>query len=106
VLGEATDRVPVSGTKPYHGHALGASGAIEVAITCLAMERSWIPPTLNLEHPDVECPLAHVEKEGRSASVHVALSNSFGFGGINASLVLRSVPGADGVGAASPEHLV
>ncbi|HEX6926558.1 MAG TPA: beta-ketoacyl-ACP synthase II [Longimicrobiaceae bacterium] len=88
VLGEQTDRAAVSGTKGYYGHALGASGAIEAAITALAIQRSWIPPTLNLESPDPACDLPHVTGEGQTREIRYAISNSFGFGGINASLVL------------------
>lgn len=88
VLGERAGRVPIMATKPYHGHALGASGAIEAAITCLVMEHGWIPPTLNLEHLDEECDLDVVAGAGRAARIGLALSNSFGFGGINATLVL------------------
>ncbi|NJD11656.1 MAG: beta-ketoacyl-[acyl-carrier-protein] synthase family protein [Gemmatimonadetes bacterium] len=90
VLGEHAYDVPISGTKPYHGHALGASGAVEVAITCLAMARGWIPPTLNVDSPDEACDLDYVTGSGRVRRPRTALSNSFGFGGINASLVLRS----------------
>ncbi len=88
VLGEHAWRVPVSGTKPYHAHALGASGAIELAICCLAIERAWVPPTLNFEDGDEACDLDYVGPGGRQIAPSVALSNSFGFGGINASLVL------------------
>jgi 3-oxoacyl-[acyl-carrier-protein] synthase II len=88
VLGERAYAVPISATKPYHAHALGASGAMEVAITCLSMERGWIPPTLNFEDGDDCCDLDYVAGHGRAFRPRVALSNSFGFGGINASLVL------------------
>ncbi|MGH7448533.1 MAG: beta-ketoacyl-[acyl-carrier-protein] synthase family protein [Longimicrobiales bacterium] len=88
VLGERAYQVPISGTKPYHAHALGASGAIEAAICCLAMDREWLPPTLNHECRDDRCDLDYVPNSGRSAKPRAALSNSFGFGGINASLVL------------------
>ena len=90
VFGEHAYRIAISGTKPYHAHALGASGAIEVAIACLAMERGWIPPTLNLEQPDDDCDLDYVPEHGRAFRPRVVLSNSFGFGGINACVVLRS----------------
>jgi 3-oxoacyl-[acyl-carrier-protein] synthase II len=91
-LGEETARrVPVSGTKAMHGHALGATGAMEAAICCLALRNRWIPPTLNLDKPDPECDLDYVPHTGRPASLDVVLSNSFGFGGINAALVFRSV---------------
>ena len=90
VLGEHADAVSVSGTKPFYGHALGASGAIEVAISCLAMEHGWAPPTLNLEEPGEDCDLDYVGRGGRDQSIRTVLSNSFGFGGINASLVLSA----------------
>ena len=91
VLGERAYAIPVSGTKPYHAHALGASGAIETAVCCLALERGWIPPTLNFDDGDASCDLDYVKGTGRDLKPKVCLSNSFGFGGINASLVLRSV---------------
>jgi len=79
----------VSGTKGYYGHALGASGAIEAAICAMALEAEWIPPTVNLDDPDPACDLDYVPRTGRPARVEHILSNSFGFGGINAALVLR-----------------
>jgi 3-oxoacyl-[acyl-carrier-protein] synthase II len=88
-LGEHAYRVVVGGTKPYHAHALGASGAIEVAITCLALEHDWIPPVLNFQDGGDECDLDYPTGSGRDLRASVCLSNSFGFGGINASLVLR-----------------
>jgi len=90
VLGEHADAVSVSGTKAFYGHALGASGAIEVAISCLAIEHGWAPPTLNLEDPGDGCDLDYVGPAGRGQSIGTVLSNSFGFGGINASLVLSA----------------
>jgi 3-oxoacyl-[acyl-carrier-protein] synthase II len=89
VFGEHAYDVPISASKPYHAHALGASGAIEAALCCLAMQHTWLPPTLNLEDTDDACDLDYVANTGRTRTVSVALSNSFGFGGINASLVLR-----------------
>jgi len=89
VFGEHAYRLTVSGTKGYYGHALGASGAIEAAICALAIERRWLPPTLNLERPDPACDLDCLPRDGRVAAPDVVLSNSFGFGGINATLVLR-----------------
>jgi len=88
VLGVRARSVPVSGTKPYHAHALGASGAIEAAVCCLGISRGWIPPTLNFESGDEACDLDYVAGGGRALRPSTALSNSFGFGGINASLVL------------------
>jgi len=89
VFGEHAYRLTVSGTKGYYGHALGASGAIEAGICALAMQRGWLPPTLNLERPDPACDLDCLPGDGRAAAPEIVLSNSFGFGGINASLVLR-----------------
>jgi 3-oxoacyl-[acyl-carrier-protein] synthase II len=88
-LGDHAGRVPVSSTKGLHGHALGASGAIEAAIVTLALARGWLPPTANLDEPDADCCLAHVPPLGQAGAIDIALTNSFGFGGINASLVLR-----------------
>ena len=84
VFGERA--IPVSSTKPAHAHALGASGAIEVAICCLALRHEYLPPTLHLEQSD--CGLDCIPKIGRKARIDYILKNSFGFGGINASLVL------------------
>ena len=81
-------RIPVSSTKPFHAHALGASGAIEIAICCLALEHDYLPPTLNLTQADPGCDLDYIPNEGRKTRVNCILSNSFGFGGINASIVL------------------
>jgi 3-oxoacyl-[acyl-carrier-protein] synthase II len=92
VLGEHADHVLVSGTKGYHGHALGATGAIEAAITALAIARGWVPPTLNLEEPGEECDLPYVTGGGGRRRVDTAISNSFGFGGINAALVFGAPP--------------
>src|SRR5438105_2705990 len=91
VFGPHAYRLSISGTKGYYGHALGASGAIEAAICALAMQRRWLPPTINLERPDPACDLDCLPGEGRAAAPEVVVSNSFGFGGINASLVLRRV---------------
>jgi 3-oxoacyl-[acyl-carrier-protein] synthase II len=90
VFGEHAYDIPVSASKPYHAHALGASGAIEAALCCLAMQHGWLPPTLNHDCADDACDLDYVANDGRDSRPTLALSNSFGFGGINASLVLRS----------------
>jgi 3-oxoacyl-[acyl-carrier-protein] synthase II len=82
-------RLAVSGTKGYYGHPLGASGAIEAAVTALSLAREWLPPTLNLTVRDPECDLAYVGGEGAGRRADVAVSNSFGFGGINAAIVMR-----------------
>ena len=88
VFGDHAYRLTVSGTKGYYGHALGASGAIEAAICALAMERRWLPPTVNLERPDPACDLDCLRGDGRAAAPDVVLTNSFGFGGINATVAL------------------
>ena len=90
VLGDHADRVSVTATKPSHGHALGASGAIEVAIACMTLEYGWVPPTLNLEHAGEGCDLDYVTGAGRDQAVTNILTNSFGFGGINACLTLSA----------------
>ena len=89
VLGEHAYNVPISGTKGYYGHALGASGAIEAAICALALDRRWLPPTVNLSAPDPACDLDYIAGTGRDAEAETILTNSFGFGGINACLVMR-----------------
>jgi 3-oxoacyl-[acyl-carrier-protein] synthase II len=89
VFGDHAPRLMVSGTKGYYGHALGASGAFEAAITALALSRGWLPPTVNLESAEDGVDLDLIPGTGREARPEVALSNSFGFGGINAALVFR-----------------
>jgi len=91
VFGDGAYDIPLSGTKGYYGHALGASGAIEAAICALAMENEWLPPTINLSVADDACDLNFLPGTGKKARVEHILSNSFGFGGINAALVLRRV---------------
>jgi len=93
VFGDHVDQLPVSSTKAYYGHALGASGAMEIAICALSLERGWLPPTLNLDDPDDGCDLDYIPRQGRDKSVDYVLTNSFGFGGINAALVLSRAGG-------------
>jgi 3-oxoacyl-[acyl-carrier-protein] synthase II len=88
-LGNEAKRIPVTSTKSQTGHTLGAAGAIEAAATALTIWHDRIPRTINLEHPDPECDLDYVPEEPRDATVGAALSNSFGFGGQNACLVLK-----------------
>ncbi len=89
VFGDHAYRLAISSTKSMHGHLLGAAGAMEAAVCVLTIERGQIPPTINLEHPDPECDLDYVPNRARPARVDVALSNSFGFGGHNATLVIE-----------------
>ncbi len=88
-FGDHAARLAVSGTKGYYGHPLGASGAIEAAVTALALAREWLPPTVNLRVRDPECDLDYIHGDGAPRRVGVAVSNSFGFGGINAAVVMR-----------------
>ena len=86
-------RVPVSSTKGATGHSLGASGAVEVIFCALAIHEGVLPPTINYQAPDPECDLDYIPNEARQADVGVAVSNSSGFGGHNASIVLRRFAG-------------
>jgi 3-oxoacyl-[acyl-carrier-protein] synthase II len=92
-LGEHSYRVPVSSNKSMLGHLLGAAGGVEAIFTVLTMRDGVIPPTINYETPDPECDLDYVPNVARQAQVNVALSNSFGFGGVNATLVFRKFQG-------------
>jgi len=89
VFGERAKRIPVSATKSMTGHLIGASGALEALIAAKTLETGTITPTINLDNPDPECDLDYVPHKARQADVRLALTNSFGFGGANASLVLR-----------------
>ena len=91
VLGANAQRVPVSGTKGYYAHPLGATGAIEAALCALALDRQWIPPTINYRNADPACDLDIVPNHGRAAELNYVMSNSFGFGGINASVILGRI---------------
>lgn len=88
-LGEAAYKVPVSSTKSMIGHTLGAAGAIEALICLLAMRDSVLPPTINLTNPDPECDLDYVPNQSRKSEIEYAMSNSFGFGGHNVTLIVR-----------------
>ncbi len=87
-LGRRAARIPISGTKSITGHALGASGALAVVSTCLAMRDHVLPPTAHLEEPDPECDLDYVPNTSRPGNISLALVNSFAFGGCNAVLVV------------------
>jgi nodulation protein E len=95
VFGKRAYRIPVSSTKSMHGHAMGASGAIEVACSLLALNDGFIPPTINLEQGDPACDLDYVAEGPRLADVPLFLSNSFGFGGMNAVLAVRRAVAVD-----------
>lgn len=90
-FGEHAKKLAVSSTKSQLGHSLGASGGVEAVVTAMAIDRNLIPPTINLDEPDAECDLDYVPHKARDKKVTVAMSNSFGFGGHNASLVIRKV---------------
>ena len=89
VLKDHARRVAISSTKSMHGHVMGATGAVELVATVMAMERGMIPPTANYTRPDPECDLDYVPNEARQQEVNVAISNSFAFGGLNAVLLVR-----------------
>jgi 3-oxoacyl-[acyl-carrier-protein] synthase II len=92
LLGDAAARATMSSTKAATGHLLGAAGAIEAAFACLAIRDQIAPPTLNLDNPSVDTLLDLVPHKAKPMKIDIALSNSFGFGGTNASLVLKKVP--------------
>ncbi len=90
VFGDHADKgLAVSSTKSMHGHLLGATGSLEAAITAMALRDGVLPPTINLDDPDPQCDLDYVPHTARKADIEYAISNSFGFGGTNASLVLK-----------------
>ncbi len=90
LFGDHARHLAVSSTKSMIGHLLGAAGGVETAVTALTLARGIIPPTINLENPDPQCDLDYVPGEAREVPLKAALSNSFGFGGTNACLVLRA----------------
>jgi 3-oxoacyl-[acyl-carrier-protein] synthase II len=89
VFGENAYTIPISSTKSMTGHLLGASGALEAVISVMALEHQKIPPTINLENPDPDCDLDYTPKTAKDLDLTVAMSNSFGFGGHNASLIFK-----------------
>lgn len=91
VFKDRSYKIPVSSTKSMTGHLLGAAGAVEAAFTVKALDEGILPPTINYDNPDPECDLDYVPNEARKTPIKTALSNSFGFGGTNASLIFRKV---------------
>lgn len=89
VFGEHAYRIPVSSTKSMTGHLLGAAGGIEAVFSILALFHGMLPPTINLDTPDPACDLDYIPNKARPVPIQVALSNSFGFGGVNACLIFR-----------------
>ena len=88
-LGDVAYKIPISSTKSMTGHLIAAGGAVEAIICLLAIRDGVVPPTINLERPDDDCDLDYVPHTARQQTVNVAMSNSFGFGGQNTTLVLR-----------------
>ncbi len=93
IFGASTSSLLVSSTKSMHGHTLGAAGAIEAVLTSKALSEGLAPPTINFQQTDPACNLDVVPNEARQADLKIALSNTFAFGGLNATLVLRRAPG-------------
>ncbi len=89
VFGEHAGKIPTSSTKSMTGHLLGGAGGLEAGIAALALREQILPPTINLENPDPDCDLDYVPNQARRASFEYVLSNSFGFGGTNAALLLK-----------------
>ncbi len=88
-FGDHARKLAVSSTKSMTGHLLGAAGGVEAVVLALALKHGVLPPTINLEHPDPECDLDYVPNRARRADIRTALSNSFGFGGHNATIIMR-----------------
>ena len=93
VFGDHAYHIPVSSTKSMTGHLLGATGALEAVVCVKTLNSSMLPPTINYEHPDPECDLDYVPNKPRQASVTHVMSNSFGFGGHNSSIILSKFSG-------------
>ena len=93
VLGEHASKVAVSSTKSMTGHLLGGAGGLEAIVCALAISKNQVPPTINLENPDPDCDLDYVPHKGRDMEVFVTLSNSLGFGGHNATILLKRYEG-------------
>jgi 3-oxoacyl-[acyl-carrier-protein] synthase II len=90
-FGDHAKKVSISSTKSQLGHLLGASGGVEAVITALAISRNLVPPTINLDNPDTECDLDYTPHKAKDRKITYAMSNSFGFGGHNASLLMKKI---------------
>jgi 3-oxoacyl-(acyl-carrier-protein) synthase len=93
VFGDYAYKLPVSSTKSMTGHLLGAAGSTEAVFTCLTIRDQIMPPTINYDNPDPSCDLDYVPNTARKGNVQVAISNAFGFGGTNATLVFKQCEG-------------
>jgi 3-oxoacyl-[acyl-carrier-protein] synthase II len=90
-FGQDAYKLSLSSTKSMHGHLLGGAGAVEAVITIKAMENGLVPPTINIEHLDPECDLDVTPNKAKERRIRTAMSNSFGFGGTNATLVFKAL---------------
>ena len=89
MFGEHAHKLAVSSTKSMTGHLLGAAGGVEAIVTALALKEGYLPATLNYKTPDPECDLDYVTNQGRDCEIKYAMSNSLGFGGHNATIVMK-----------------
>ena len=93
IFADAAYKIPISSTKSMLGHLLGAAGSVEAVISVKAVQEGVAPPTINLEHPDPQCDLDYIPEGARELDIKLALSNSFGFGGHNVSLLFKQFRG-------------
>jgi 3-oxoacyl-[acyl-carrier-protein] synthase II len=93
VFGDDAKKIPISATKSMTGHLLGAAGSTAAILTVLTIYEGILPPTINYEEPDPECDLDYVPNVARRQSVRIGMSNAFGFGGTNATLIIRNFSG-------------
>ena len=89
VFGERAKEIAISSTKSMTGHLLGAAGGIEFIACCLSIKESIVPPTINYEFPDPECDLDYVPNQARKMEVNITMSNALGFGGHNATIIIK-----------------